>query len=191
MITDELGINGRFYRFPFMKFLSAFCVFLLPLGSFVSKGTFPTVEAEKLDGTIVEIPNHFAGNFTLIGVASSQKAEEELRTWQAPVYNKFVAKTGLMDDMYDVDICFLPLFTGASRMAKPKVIKKLRQENNPLVSDYLYVYTGEIAPFKDLGMKNKKTPYFYLLDKQGKVIWQDSGSFKQAALDEVEEILNE
>jgi hypothetical protein len=172
-----------------MKFITALLSMVVFWTASEKVSEFPNVLTEKLDGTEVQIPEDFAGEYTLIGAASSQKAEEELRTWQAPVYNKFIAKTGLMDGMYNVQVCFLPLFTGAAKMAKPKVVKQLRSENDPLVADHLYVYTGEFEPFKSLGMDNKKEPYFFLLDKEGNIVWQVSGSFRQAHLDEIESIL--
>lgn len=79
---------------------------------------FPSISAERIGGQEVRIPDAFKGKYSLIGVGSSKKAEDELRTWQVPVYNKFIAKTGLMDGMYDVNVCFLPVFTGAMKAAK-------------------------------------------------------------------------
>ena len=31
-----------------------------------------------------------------------------------PVYQKFIAKTGMMDDMYDVNVYFIPVLTGTN-----------------------------------------------------------------------------
>lgn len=155
----------------------------------VGKG-FPKIETETVAGEIVNIPSVFSGSYSLIGIGTSKKAEEHLRTWQAPVYNKFVAKTGLMDQMYDVQIGFLPLFTGAARMAKDKVIKKLKENNEKLVMDHVYVYSGNREPFQSIGIEDKTEPYFLLLDPSGKVVWYTAGKFRQKHLDEIEEVLN-
>ncbi|MEM9051257.1 MAG: hypothetical protein AAGC47_04305, partial [Bacteroidota bacterium] len=107
------------------------------------------------------------------------------------IYNKFIAKTGLMDKMYDVEICFLPLFTGAMKVTKNKVIQKLKENNEKLVLDHVYVYIGDKKPLQTLGADDKKKPYFYLLDPSGKIVWKGSGSFRQSYFDEMEEILSQ
>lgn len=152
---------------------------------------FPTVETERVNGEKIEIPSAFAGKYTFIGVGTSKKAEDQLRTWQNPLYQKFVAKTGLMDDMFDVELCFLPLFTGASRMAKDKVIRKLRENNEALIIDNVYVYSGEREPFTGIGIDDKSEPYFYLLDKSGVIVWTATGAFRQKYIDQIESILTQ
>lgn len=153
------------------------------------KEKFPTVETEKVSGEVVEIPSAFAGKFILIGVGTSKKAEEQLQTWQNPLYRKFVAKTGFMDDMFNVELCFLPLFTGASKLAKDKVIKKLKENNEDLVIDNVYVYAGKREPFTEIGIDDRTEPYFFLLDKSGTIVWTATGGFKQKYFDQIEEIL--
>ena len=151
---------------------------------------FPQIETETVAGKVVKLPSEFSGSYSLIGIGTSKQAEEHLRTWEAPVYNKFIRKTGLMDQMYDVQIGFLPLFTGAARMAKDKVVKKLKENNEKLVMDHVYVYSGEREPFKSIGIEDKTEPYFLLLDPNGKVVWYTSGKFRQKHLDDIEDFLN-
>lgn len=167
--------------------LAALILFINPSISQI----FPTVETEKLDGKSVVIPEAFEGYFSLIGVGTSKKAEDELKSWQVPVYNKFIAKTGLMDDMYDVKVCFLPLFTGVAKAAKNKVVKKLKQNNESVVYDHLYIYSGPREPFQEFGIDDKSTPYFFLLDKSGAVVWKAEGKFRQSYFGEIEEILTQ
>ena len=153
------------------------------------KSKFPTVETEKVTGEIVEIPSAFAGKYAFIGVGTSKKAEDQLRSWQNPLYQKFVAKTGLMDDMFNVELCFLPLFTGASQVAKDKVIKKLKENNEALVIDNVYVYAGKREPFTAIGVDDRSEPYFYLIDKNGIIVWTATGAFNRKYMDQIEEIL--
>ena len=150
---------------------------------------FLSVETETLSGETVKLPDSFQGKYALIGVGTSKKAEYELKTWQIPVYNKFIAKTGLMDEMYDVEVCFLPLFTGISKAAKNRVVKKLKENNESVVYDNLYIYSGPRDPFKEFGIDDKSTPYFFLLNKSGRVIWEAEGRFKQSYFDEIEGFL--
>lgn len=152
---------------------------------------FPSVATEMVSGKKVQLPSGFSAEFVLVGVGTSKKAEENLRTWQTPIYNKFIAKTGMMDDLYDVQVCFLPLFTGAAKAAKSKVMKKLRENNETVVIGNVYAYSGDRAPFKDFGLNERKEPYFFLLNEDGVVIWQAKGMFKQSYFDDIEDILTQ
>lgn len=168
-------------------FLALF--FLCSFFSLRSQDAFPSIEVEKIEGRVLSFPNDIDAPFSLVGVAMSKKAEEELRTWQVPIYNKFIAKTGLMDDMFDVEVAFIPVFTGASQLTKTKVVKKLKENNEKLVLENLYIYSGKKEPFIRLGVKESKEPYFYLLDADGSILWSEKGAFRQAYLDRIEEIL--
>lgn len=174
-----------------MKYLLLFLSLAASFGLVSAQDSFPSVTTETIQGETVNVPAAFEGSFVLIGVGTGKKAEDDLRTWQAPIYNKFIAKTGLMDGMYHVEVCFLPLFTGAMKMAKNQVVQKLREINEKLVLDYVYIYSGEREPFIDLGIKDKKQPYFYLLNPKGEVVWKGVGAFKQAYFDRIEEILSQ
>ncbi len=146
---------------------------------------FPALEVERIDGSEALLPLFGDNDFALIGLASSAKAEEELRTWQEPVYNAFIAKTGLMDQLWDVEIGFVPMFTGASKASKGQVLKKLRENNEKLVLDHVYIYSGDAQPLDALGIDDRKKPYFYLLNAEGVILWYRSGQFRQKYLEEI------
>lgn len=167
-----------------------FCL-LFHLAQAQTGKVFPGIETEKISGKTVDMPSAFHEGYSLVGVGMGKRAEEALRTWQAPVYNKFIAKTGLMDDMYDVEVYFLPVFTGASRAAKGKIVKKLKQNNEALVIDNVYIYSGKKEPFDAVGIDDKSEPYFMLVNGEGKIVYTAKGAFKQKYLDEITEILIE
>jgi hypothetical protein len=174
-----------------LQLIPATTIFWLISAFSFAQDSFPNVETETINGETVMVPESFSGNFVFIGVGTGKKAEDELRTWQIPVYNKFIAKTGLMDGMYDVKVCFLPLFTGAMKLAKNDVIRKLKENNESLILDHVYVYSGDREPFSEFGIDDKKTPYFYLLNRDGKIVWEGKGSFKQSYFDRIDEILSQ
>jgi hypothetical protein len=171
-----------------MKYI-LFAVLTTVFSRALGQSTFPSIEVEKLSGKEVLLPSDLDSPYSLVGLALSKKAEEDLRTWQNPVYNKFIAKTGLMDEMFNVDVLFIPVFTGANKMAKGKVIKKLKENNESLVFDNLYIYSGSKEPFSEIGVDENSEPYFLLMDKAGKILWRAAGTFRQSHLDEIEEIL--
>lgn len=171
-------------------FLIAVCLTLAQANAQVGK-PFPIIETVKISGEVVSLPARVGEGFSLIGMGRSKNAEEALRTWEAPVYNKFVAKTGLMDDMFDVEIYFLPIFTGATRAVKGKIIDKLRENNEALVLDHVYIYSGNSEPFDDISFDDKSEPCFVLVNAKGKIVWAARGAFKQKYLDEIEAILTD
>lgn len=150
---------------------------------------FPIIETVKISGEVVSLPDRIGEGYSLIGMGRSKRAEDALRTWEAPVYNKFIAKTGLMDDMYDVEIYFLPIFTGASRAAKGKIMEKLRENNEAVVLDHVYIYAGNSEPFDSIALDDKTEPCFVLVNSNGKIVWSAKGAFRQKYLDEIEAIL--
>ncbi len=151
---------------------------------------FPDVQLENVDGKTYNSNVLFGKGYVLIGIGTSQKAEEDLRTWQEPVYNKYIAKTGLMDGMYDVQVWFIPLFTGANQVSKPKVIKKLKENNEPMVENHLLIYSGSKDPFDSFGVVEKREPYFMLVNSDGLVVWVAQGSFQQKYIDQIQDILS-
>ena len=175
-----------------MKYFLGIALFLTLAQANAQLGKpFPIIETVKISGEIVSLPDRIGEGFSLIGMGISKKAEDDLRTWEAPVYNKFVAKTGLMDDMFDVGVYFLPIFTGATRAAKGKIIDKLRENNEALVMDHVYIYAGNSEPFDDISLDDKSEPCFVLVNAKGKIVWSARGAFKQKYLDEIEAILTD
>ena len=67
--------------------------------------TFPTMQCENYNGEKVNIPEETKGKYTLIGMAFSNAAEKDLKTWISPVYNKFIGKVDRSKaDVFDVGI---------------------------------------------------------------------------------------
>src|ERR1044071_9041424 len=76
---------------------------------------FPDMEAETVEDKKVLLPRDVKGKYTLLGLAYSKKSEDELNSWFNPVFSKFIQKSsgGLTAGMgYDVNVYFVPMFTG-------------------------------------------------------------------------------
>ena len=74
------------------------------------------ISGKTIDQQHVTLPEDVKGKYTLLCFASSTKAQKDLESWLDPVYQKFIAKTGLMDDMYDVNVFFIPLVRGGNEI---------------------------------------------------------------------------
>src|ERR1700704_5604037 len=104
-------------------------VLALPSRAQVVGKMFPDMEAQTVEDKVVKLPKDVSGKYTLLGLAYSKKSEDELNTWFEPVFGKFIQKaTGLLAGFgYDVNVYFVPMFTGinaaATGTAKKKAIK--------------------------------------------------------------------
>lgn len=155
---------------------------------------FPDMEAETVEDKKVMLPRDTKGKYTLVGLAYSKKSEDDLNGWFSPVYNKFVRKaTGMLQGMgYDVNVYFVPMFTGVNAAATGTAKKKALKNVDPILLPYILFYKGELKPYKEaLDFEKKDIPYFFVLDPQGKIVYATSGPYTEDKLDEVEESIED
>jgi hypothetical protein len=155
--------------------------------------TFPDMTAETVDDKKIELPQSVKGKFTLLGLAYSKKSEDELNTWFQPIFEKFVQKQkgGVFESFgYDVNVYFVPIFTGINSAATGTAKKKAAKNVDPNLLPYILFYKGDVKPFKEaLDMEKKDVPYFFVLDKEGKIVYSTSGKYSKAKMDEMEEVI--
>lgn len=155
--------------------------------------TFPNMTAETVDDKKIELPQSVAGKYTLLGLAYSKKSEDELNTWFQPIFEKFVQKSsGSVFDgfTYDVNVYFVPMFTGINAAATGTAKKKAAKNVDPKLLPYILFYKGELKSYKEaLDFEKKDIPYFFVLDKEGKIVYATSGKYSKAKMDEIEEVL--
>ncbi len=152
------------------------------------------MDAETVEDKKVNLPLDTKGKYTLLGLAYSKKSEDELNTWFSPVYNKFVRKpTGMMAGMgYDVNVYFVPMFTGVNAAATGTAKKKALKNIDPILLPHILFYKGELKTYKqELDFEKKDIPYFFVLDAEGKIVYATSGRFTDDKLDEIEEAIEE
>lgn len=176
-----------------MRIALAFC--LITLTGFTMLGQegkqFPKLSGETLDSKEVTIPESVTGKITLVGLAYSKKAEQTLSTWYTPMYDKFVLKRGIFDHLYDVNMFFVPMYTGAKKMAYGTSMKKLMESNRKDLFPYILFYKGELDVYAEaLNMDNKNLPYFFVLDEEGKIVYATKGLYNEQKMEKIEEILD-
>jgi hypothetical protein len=153
---------------------------------------FPSMEAETIDDVKVLLPEKVKGKYTLLGLAYSKKSEDELNTWFQPVFEKFIQKNkGVFEDFgYDVNVYFVPMFTGVNAAATGTAKKKAVKNVDPNLLPYLLFYKGELKPYKEaLDFEKKDVPYFFVLDAEGKIVYATSGSYNAKKMDAVEAVM--
>ena len=179
-----------------MKKIAACLVIAFPL-IFISFKTpdatgkiFPAISGETLAGTTKTIPADTKGKYTLIAMAYSSDAEQDLNTWLNPAYNKFIVKTGMFDSEYDVNIYFIPMFSGVNIATANTIRKRMKEEIEKGAHGYVMFYKGEISSYKkELELVQKDTPYIFLLDKEGKIIYSTNGIYSDDKMEAIEDKL--
>lgn len=156
---------------------------------------FPELSAETIKGKKVRLPAAGKGKFTLLGLAFSNKSDQALQSWFSPVYTRFMAdrsNAGIFADFaYDVNVFFVPMFTGANKMAAGPARQKMLRELDTDLHKHVLLYVGELAPYQQqLSMLRQDEPYFFVLNEQGTIVYATSGAYSEQKMDEVEEILS-
>lgn len=151
--------------------------------------TFPAMTAETSDDVKIELPASVAGKYSIIGLAYSKKSESELNSWFQPIFTKFIQKsTGLFSAFaYDVNVYFVPMFTGMNAAATGTAKRKATKNIDPQLLPYVLFYKGELKKYKEaLDFEKKDVPYFFVLDPKGKVVYATSGKYSDAKMEAIE-----
>ena len=173
---------------PLITLLILLCASSLIHGQVTGK-VFPSMTAETVDDKKVLLPESVKGKYTLIGLAYSKKSEGELNSWFQPVFSKFIQKTnGLFAGFaYDVNVYFVPMFTGVNAAATGTAKRKAAKNIDPQLLPYVLFYKGELKTYKDaLDFEKKDIPYFFVLDPAGKIVFATSGKYTEAKMEEIE-----
>jgi hypothetical protein len=172
------------------------CSAFKPAG--VIGNVFPEITCEAYDGKTVNIPADTKGKYTLIAMAFSTAAEDDLKTWVNPIYNKFIgkvdaSKADVFDVTYDYDVnlYFIPMFTGANQLASKSSKEKIKEKTDKELYPYLLFYDGGKTYKEELEFKKRDTPYFFVLDKTGKVVYSTSGKYDDKKLEKILDIIEE
>lgn len=180
-----------------MKLMKRLVVLVLPvilsLSAEAQTGkVFPDMETETVEDRKVKLPGDAKGKYTLIGLAYSKKSEDELNSWFQPVFEKFIQKTtGILSSFsYDVNVYFVPMFTGVNAAATGTAKRKALKNIDPQLLPYVLFYKGELKPYKEaLDFEKKDVPYFFVLDPEGKILFSTSGKYSPAKMDQIEQYL--
>ncbi|HZB11857.1 MAG TPA: hypothetical protein VE467_02460 [Chryseolinea sp.] len=153
---------------------------------------FPAMEVETVEDKKVNIPQDVKGKYTLLGLAYSKKSEDELNSWFQPVFEKYIQKTKgvLAGFTYDVNVYFIPMFTGINAAATGTAKRKALKNIDPQLLPYVLFYKGELKPYKEsLNFDKKDVPYFFVLDPNGKIVHATLGKYTDDKMDEIENVI--
>lgn len=173
-----------------ISFLLLLCLHV-DIAAQVLGNAFPAMTAETVDDKKVSLPDDVRGKYTLVGLAYSKKSEGELNTWFQPVFTKFIQKSsgGLFSAFtYDVNVFFVPMFTGVNAAASGTAKRKAAKSIDPQLLPYVLFYKGDLKPYKEaLDFEKRDIPYFFVLDPEGKIVYATSGKYSSDKMDAIEE----
>ena len=155
---------------------------LFPLFSYAQKGkVFPAVSGETLTDKNVTVPSSTKGKYTLVGVAYSKKSDDLLKGWYSPLYNTFISpptSSLFPQDDYDINMYFIALMKGIYKVADKGITKKMKDGIDKKFHDNVLIYQGKINEYKkELKLGEKDLPYFFVLDKNGNIVYHTSGAY--------------
>ncbi len=151
---------------------------------------FPLITGKALDNKPVSIPTKNA-KYSIVGIAYNRAAEKELKKWLNPMYYTFVKKqSGKSNfdvaEVYDVNFQFIPLISGFKKAAED-----FKNGTDKEFWPYIIDADTDIKIIKkQFNITNDKDPYFYVLDKSGKIVEWVSGEFSEAKMDKLEEAVD-
>lgn len=167
--------------------------FLLSQFAIAQKGMqFPSIDVLDLNDKAINIPEDTKGKFTLIGVAFSEDAQKDLYSWSQPVFSEFMDDNNMSSLVYDPNVHLILLFTGANQLAYNKAKKQITEGTDESLKDNIVLYKGKMEDYrKTLKMKDRKKPYFFVLDRQGKIIYVTQGKYNPKVMEEVGNLIEE
>lgn len=151
---------------------------------------FPKIEGSDLNDKAITFPQK-NGKFSIVAIAYLREAEPEMKKWLNPLYNEFVNKDKGksdfdMSESCDINFYFVPMISGL------KIFKKEYKENTDK-GFWPYIIDTEKYDVKTMqkafGISNPKVPYFYVLDKDGKIVDVESGNFTEQKLEKMAEAI--
>lgn len=155
--------------------------------------TFPDVVCETLSNKIIKLPADVKGKKTVVVIALSPKAEKELHAWSQPLYNALIAEGmgGLMGGrMYNANLCFVGMLKGVVKFASSEIIERSKKNIDKKLWDNYMITDKEVKAFMEAANISKTDePQFFVLDKDGNIIYRTSGKYTDAKLNEIQEKL--
>lgn len=151
---------------------------------------FPELKGKSLAGTEVSIPANTMGKPTILGLAFSPKAEQDLQGWMQPLYDSFLAKHGGVFEAgnFDGHIYLAALLSGAASLAGKGLEEKAAKGTDAELRPHVLLSKQDAAPIlKAVNASDKTKPYFIVLDSKGVVKSIVSGAYTEAKMDELTE----
>ena len=157
---------------------------------------FPTIKGETFTDKNITLPDAGKGKACIIAMCFSKKAEGDIQTWLNPCYNEFVVKKDTTNAFgaavsFDINFYFMPRFNLINQVFDKSSIGKMKKETDPSFWPHLFFCTDGIKDIKkDFGIEDTSQPYFFVLDKDGKIVDVEKGVYNEKKMSAIEDHLD-
>ena len=83
------------------------------------------------------------------------------------------------------------MFTGLNQLTSKQSKEKIKSLTEKELYPYLLFYSGDKTYKEELDFEKKDTPYFFVLDKNGKIMYATSGKFDEKKLEKISDFIEE
>ena len=148
-------------------------ILMIPaLATAAESPAFPPLKAENLNGVIMNMPSEFEGEVNLLLIAFLQKQQADVDTWLKPLPSIAKAHPKIKMRYYE-----LRAIKGMNRMVRWFINNGMRggipDKDQRARTITLYIDKEQFK--KSLGLGSEDQIYAVLIDKSGKVIWNEAG----------------
>ncbi|WP_317899136.1 TlpA family protein disulfide reductase [Aurantibacillus circumpalustris] len=150
---------------------------------------FPEVKGVTLNEKACALPAK-NGKYSVVAIAFHRGAEDDLKKWLNPLYDNFMSKEKPgnfdMSEPVDVNFVFVPMISGF-KMIKEDFQKGTDKAFWPFIMDTEKTDIKGVQ--KQLGIEDNKIPYFFVLDKTGKIVEMQSGKFSESKMEKLQDAI--
>lgn len=147
---------------------------------------FPQMNAENLNREAMKLPAQLRGELNLVMVAFQQ--------WQQSVVNSWVPFLESLAEMYrDFDYYELPTIRKMNALYRRFIDGGMRAgiSSRDTRARTITLYIDKDAFKEALDIVTEETIYLYLLDKEGKILWESEGKLTEEKAASLESALRE
>jgi len=146
---------------------------------------FPIIVAETLSGKKITFPEVTKGKFAFILIAFKRQTQGEVDSWLDPFIKEFGKHKSVT--FYEI-----PMISTGWKWMSGWIDAGMRAGVPKSKHDHVATYYGPLSKyFNHFNVKDPGTVYVFLLDKQGNIIYKNSGPADDYKLSELRRFVNE
>jgi len=145
---------------------------------------FPQVSAADLDGKAYDLPRDFTYRYNILVFGFAHEQKEMVKAWLLPL-NKVKAMHS------DITIYRIPVIDPSNFALRTVIRNGMRSKAEDEARKQTLTLFVDRQSFADsLGIKGIDTVAVVVTDREGHLIWQQSGEFAEAKIKELDELVS-
>lgn len=146
---------------------------------------FPAMSGTLLTGEAITLPRDVEGRVTFLITGYRYESRFDAEDWTRAFQQRFGGNP-------DVNFFVVPMLGGIYRLFGAMIDEGMRRGSSPEEHEHtLTVYGGVEALRRELGADHSSDVWVYLLDRDGRVLFQHGGPFDEARFRELESLVDE